>query len=103
MALCPVVPTQALIVLDHEKERLIKCRKWLHPLQDPDAELNSNLNNKTEGTCTWIQNTEEFGLAIEGDEQKHLWIKGKPGIPLRGDFMCFARDCLTDRLSGFLS
>ena len=38
----------------------------VHPLQNPDAELNSNLSRKTEGTCTWIQNTEEFRLLLEG-------------------------------------
>ena len=51
----------------------------MNPLENADAELKNNLNNKTEGTCTWILGMEEFNSIIEDNQRQHLWIYGQPG------------------------
>ena len=66
----------------NDSEALIRCRTWLHPLENADAELEINLKNRTPGTCTWILQTEEFNSVIEGEEREHLWIYGQPGESL---------------------
>jgi len=58
---------------------LIRCRTWLNPLQNAEEELNNNLNNKTEGTCTWILGMKEFNAIIEDKQRQLLWIYGQPG------------------------
>ena len=60
-------------------ETLIRCRTWLNPLQNADAELKNNLKDKTEGTCTWILGMKEFNSIIEDKQRQHLWIHGQPG------------------------
>ena len=66
----------------NDRETLIKCRTWLNPLQNAEEELNNNLNNKTEGTCTWILGMKEFNSIIEDKRRQHLWIYGQPGKSL---------------------
>jgi len=51
----------------------------LNPLENANAEFDSNLKNRTPGTCIWILQTEEFNSVIEGEEREHLWIYGQPG------------------------
>ena len=68
-------------ILEHDKEMLIKCRKWLGALEVMDTEYKKNQNLLLDGTCAWVLRTEEFQAWINV-ERKHLWVYGKPGAYL---------------------
>jgi hypothetical protein len=66
-------------MLDNEIETLSRFRTWLGALQNPDSEYKKNRKHLVEGTCTWILGTEGYREFIDSQEQKHLWVHGKPG------------------------
>ena len=67
------------MIPEQDKETFIKCRKWLGALEAKDSEYNKNHHLLLKGTCGWILQTKEFQALMSVEDQKHLWIHGKPG------------------------
>jgi hypothetical protein len=45
-----------------------------------DSKYNKNQKLLLKGTYAWILQTEEFQTFLNAEQQKHLWVQGKPGL-----------------------
>ena len=61
---------------------LVKYRKWLGALQNPEVEYDNNRKHlsDTGESCGWLLKTKQYQTFTDPQEGKHIWVHGKPGM-----------------------